>query len=65
MAADARLQGIEAEEAMKRALTKIPMGRMAEPEDIARVVLFLASDAASYVTGINMSMDGATSPLVI
>jgi len=65
MAADARLQGIEAEEAMRRALTKIPMGRMAEPEDIARVVLFLASDAASYVTGINMSMDGATSPLVI
>jgi NAD(P)-dependent dehydrogenase (short-subunit alcohol dehydrogenase family) len=65
MAADARLQGIEAEEAMKRALVKIPMGRMAEPEDIARVVLFLASDAASYVTGINMSMDGATTPIVV
>ena len=65
MAADARLQGIEAEEAMKRALAKIPMGRMAEPEDIARVVLFLASDAASYVTGINMSMDGATTPIVV
>jgi NAD(P)-dependent dehydrogenase (short-subunit alcohol dehydrogenase family) len=65
MAADARLQGIEAEEAMKRAMAKIPMGRMAEPEEMARVVLFLASDAASYVTGINMSMDGATTPLIV
>ncbi len=65
MAADARLQGIETEEAMKRAMAKIPMGRMAEPEEIARVVLFLASDAASYVTGINMSMDGATTPLIV
>jgi len=65
MAADARLQGIETEEAMKRAMAKIPMGRMAEPEEIAKVVLFLASDAASYVTGFNMSMDGATTPLIV
>ena len=65
MAADARLQSIETEEAMKRAMAKIPMGRMAEPEEIAKVVLFLASDAASYVTGINMSMDGATIPLIV
>jgi len=65
VAADARLQGIEAEEAMKRAVAKIPMGRMAEPEEMARVVLFLASDAASYVTGINMSMDGSTTPLIV
>ena len=65
VAADARLQGIEAEEAMKRAVAKIPMGRMAEPEEMARGVLFLASDAASYVTGINMSMDGSTTPLIV
>ena len=65
MLADARLQGISAEEAMQRAVAKIPMGRLAEPEEIARVVLFLASDAASYVTGINMSMDGATTPIVV
>jgi NAD(P)-dependent dehydrogenase (short-subunit alcohol dehydrogenase family) len=65
MAADARLQGIETEEAMKRTVAKIPMGRMAEPEEIARVVLFLASDAASYVTGVNMTMDGSMTPLVL
>ena len=65
MLADARLQGIPFEEVMQRAVAKIPMGRMAEPEEIARVVLFLASDAVSYVTGINMSMDGATTPIVV
>lgn len=65
MAADARSQGISVEEAMKRALAKIPFGRMAEPEEIAKVVLFLASDAASYVTGVNMTMDGVTTAMVV
>ncbi|MCF8035942.1 MAG: SDR family oxidoreductase [Desulfobacteraceae bacterium] len=36
----------------------IPMGRIAEPEDVARVVLFLASDGASYVTGHTILVDG-------
>ena len=64
--ADARLQGIDTDEAMRRAVARIPMGRMAEPEEIARAVLFLASDAAaSYVTGICMTMDGAASPIVV
>ena len=65
MAADARLQSIETAEAMKRAVAKIPMGRMAEPEEVARVVLFLASDAASYVTGVNMTMDGSMTPFIV
>ncbi|MFM8691649.1 MAG: SDR family oxidoreductase [Limnohabitans sp.] len=65
LAADARLQGIGTDEAMRRAVARIPLGRMAEPEEIARVVLFLASEAASYVTGVNMSLDGAATPLVL
>ena len=65
IAADARFHGIATDQAMQQAVAKIPMGRMAEPEEIARVVLFLASDAASYVTGINMSMDGASTPIVV
>ena len=65
MAADARLQGIGTDEAMRRAVARIPLGRMAEPEEVARVVLFLASDAASYVTGICMTMDGAATPIVV
>jgi NAD(P)-dependent dehydrogenase (short-subunit alcohol dehydrogenase family) len=65
LAADARAQGIGVDEAMQRAVARIPLGRMAEPEEIARTVLFLASDAASYVTGVCMTMDGAASPIVV
>jgi NAD(P)-dependent dehydrogenase (short-subunit alcohol dehydrogenase family) len=39
----------------------IPMGRMGDPEDVARVVLFLASDDASYVTGAVIPVDGGMS----
>ena len=37
---------------------RIPMGRLAEPEEIARAVAFLSSDAASYVTGHALVVDG-------
>jgi NAD(P)-dependent dehydrogenase (short-subunit alcohol dehydrogenase family) len=36
----------------------IPMGRAAQPEEIASVVAFLASDDASFVTGITIPVDG-------
>jgi NAD(P)-dependent dehydrogenase (short-subunit alcohol dehydrogenase family) len=39
-------------------LKTIPLGRFGQPEDVANVVLFLASDAASYVTGQNVVCDG-------
>ena len=37
----------------------IPLGRIGEPEDIANAFLFLASDMASYITGVTLSVDGA------
>jgi enoyl-[acyl-carrier-protein] reductase (NADH) len=36
----------------------IPMGRMGKPEEIARAALFLASDDSSFVTGIELFVDG-------
>ncbi len=39
-------------------LSNIPMGRMAQPEEIARAVLFLCSDDASFITGHALAVDG-------
>lgn len=43
---------------MERLDAAIPLGRMAKPEEIAQVVLFLASDAASYLTATTLFVDG-------
>lgn len=40
-------------------LRTIPLGRIGEPEDVANAFLFLASDLASYITGVVLSVDGA------
>ena len=46
-------------EMVERISAGIPLGRMGEPLDIANAYLFLASDLASYVTGITLRVDGA------
>lgn len=38
----------------------VPMGRMAEPEEIARAALFLASDEAGFITGQNLAVNGGS-----
>ena len=63
--AAARLDNITVEEALNRATAKVPLGRLAQPEEIANAVLFLASPCASYVTGVILTMDGAAMPMVV
>lgn len=65
MEADAAAKGISVEEALKQGVARIPMGRMAKPEEIADFVAFLASDRAGYLTGVNVTMDGAQSPTIV
>lgn len=43
---------------LERMVSHTPLGRLGEPEDIANTYLFLASDEASYITGIVLSVDG-------
>ena len=45
---------------MKKLAERIPMGRVAKPADIADVVLFLLSDAASFMTGQVLPVNGGS-----
>jgi len=65
MQAEARQQGITMEEAVTRAKATRPLGRIAEPSEIADAVVYLASNRASYITGAVVAMDGAVTPMVV
>ena len=45
-------------ELLRRLLERIPMGRAAQPQEVASVIAFLASDDASFVNGVNLPVDG-------
>jgi 3-oxoacyl-[acyl-carrier protein] reductase len=55
---DTRLTRSLPEEARRRRVERIPMGRFGEADEVARAALFLASDDASYVTGHTLAVDG-------
>lgn len=54
----AEKQGITQEEVAAQSRKSIPLGRYGEPEEFAKVITFLVSDAASYMTGATLLVDG-------
>jgi 3-oxoacyl-[acyl-carrier protein] reductase len=48
----------DTDEARAGLLERVPLGRVAQPEEIADVAVFLLSDAARYVTGQTIAVDG-------
>jgi 3-oxoacyl-[acyl-carrier protein] reductase len=61
----AAARGITREEALDAQQAKVPLGRFAEPEEIAAVIVFLCSARASVVAGAAWSADGGTVPSFI
>jgi NAD(P)-dependent dehydrogenase (short-subunit alcohol dehydrogenase family) len=62
---NAALGGRDRDEVLDSVGKGRPIGRMAEPDEIAAVIAFLASPEASYVTGAAWSADGGTVPVII
>jgi meso-butanediol dehydrogenase/(S,S)-butanediol dehydrogenase/diacetyl reductase len=57
---EAKLRGITPDEVREDYLRAIPLGRIEEPEDVARVVVFLLSDRAAYMTGQAINVTGGS-----
>lgn len=55
---DAKNQGMSWDEYVRWAVEARPIARMASPEEVARAVLFLASDESSFITGVALPVDG-------
>lgn len=57
------LEGMTAENYEKKLLEKVPMRRMAEPEEIGEFMAFLASDKANYITGVALTIAGGSTTI--
>ena len=51
-------KALERDSFREHVISNTPMGRVAEPEEVAPIAAFLASDGASYITGVNVPVDG-------
>ena len=60
----AQRAGIELTDYMKERIKDIPLGRIGRAEEFANLACFLSSDAASYITGTAINVDGGRSPVV-
>jgi NAD(P)-dependent dehydrogenase (short-subunit alcohol dehydrogenase family) len=48
-------------ERMQKVISRTPMSKLGEPEDVAAAALFLASDTAKFITGVVLPVDGGNS----
>ena len=62
--AEAKMTGLAAQAILERQQARIPLQRLATPEEVAQVALFLASSQSSYVTGAIIPMDGGASAVI-
>jgi NAD(P)-dependent dehydrogenase (short-subunit alcohol dehydrogenase family) len=63
--AEAKRANVSEDQAYKQMIARLPMGRPAEPDEIADIVVFAASERGRYLTGANISTDGAASHVVV
>lgn len=63
--AEAKRHGISEEEALRRTVKSLPLGRMPQPEEVADVVLFAASERGLLLSGANITIDAAQRPTVV
>ena len=61
---EAKAKGITVEQVLEQGQARVPLGRYADPKEIASVALFLASAQAAYVTGAVIPMDGGVNPII-
>jgi 3-oxoacyl-[acyl-carrier protein] reductase len=54
----AKAEGVDSGEIRQRWARQIPLGRLGRPEEFANMVVFLASERASYITGVSIAIDG-------
>lgn len=64
LAVESKMTGTPEAELLAQQQAKIPLRRLGTPEEVAQVALFLASDAASYVTGAIVPMDGGAASVI-